>query len=115
MKKGSTRYVLFIRNYAFKIPSLSGYTQFLWGLLANMQEVRFSKVVSIKNKLCPIVFYIPFGIMVVMPKVRILNNNEISKVELENFCLDENCIIPAEIKYDSFGYLNGNLVVVDFG
>lgn len=115
MKKGSTRYVFFIGNYAFKIPSLHGYTQFLWGLLANMQEVKFSKISSIKDKLCPVVFYIPFGLMLVMPKVRVLNQNEISKSELESFCLDKNCIIPSEIKYDSFGYLGNKLVAIDFG
>jgi hypothetical protein len=43
MKKGSSRWVFFIFNLAIKIPSLYSWKNFLLGLLANMQEVEFSK------------------------------------------------------------------------
>lgn len=115
VSKGSSRYVLLIGNLAFKFPYFYSWKTFLLGLLGNMQEVEFSKVTEMKSKLCPIKFYLPLGFLVVMPKVRILVNNELSKDYLEKFCNLETCVIPAEIKSDSFGYYRDKLVVVDFG
>jgi len=115
MKKGSTRYIFFIGKFVFKIPSLYTWKNFLWGLLANIQETEFSKVDKMKEKLCPIKFTLPLGILVVMPKVRILKDNELTKDELTRFCTDDGFTIPSELKCDSFGYLNGKLVSVDYG
>ena len=112
---GSTRWVLLIGCFAFKIPSMYNWKNFLLGLLANMQEIEFSKCNDIKHKLCPIKFYLPFGLLVVMPKVRILVKDELSKEVLEKFCAEDNFKIPAELKYDSFGYFKGKLVAVDYG
>jgi hypothetical protein len=115
LRKGSSRYVLLIGNLAFKIPSLHSWRNFLWGLLANMQEVDFSTVKDMQDKLCPIKFHIPLGFLVVMPRVRVLEYGEIDKSILEEFCKLDNGTIPAEIKYDSFGYYKGKLVAIDFG
>jgi len=115
MKKGATRWVFFIGKFAFKFPSFSGWKQFLWGLLANIQEKEFSKVDVLKNKLCPVIFSFPFGFLVVMPKAKILERDEISKEHLKTFCTCGEFMIPSELKYDSFGYLNGKLVSVDYG
>ncbi len=68
-----------------------------------------------KHKLCPVIFHLPLGFLVVMPKVRILVKDELSKEALEKFCIEENFKIPAELKYDSFGYYKGKLVAVDYG
>jgi len=115
MKKGATRWVLFIGKFAFKFPSLFGWKQFLWGLLANMQEKEFSKIKNMKNKLCPVIFSLPLGFLIVMPKIQILKEGELTKEELIIFCISEEFLVPAELKYDSFGYLNGKLVAVDYG
>lgn len=115
LRSGSTRWVLIIGKLVFKIPSLHNYTNFLWGLLANMQEVKFSKCVDMKHKLCPIKFYLPLGFLVVMPKVRVLKNGELSKEELLEFCTEDNFKIPAETKSDSFGYYKEKLVAIDYG
>lgn len=115
MKKGATRFVFIFHNLVIKIPSLYSYKNFLNGLLANMQEVQFSKCTDFKDKLCPIKFHMPLGLMVVMPKAIILTKNEISRQDLETFCRVGQYKIPAEPKCDSFGYLNGKLVVVDYG
>jgi hypothetical protein len=80
-----------------------------------MQEVEFSKCAEIKHKLCPIKFYIPFGFLIITPKVRILNENELPIEYLKTFCIVDNFIIPAELKFDSFGYYKNNLVIVDYG
>ena len=115
LRSGSTRWVLLIGRFAFKIPSLYSWRNFLWGLLANMQEVEFSRCIDMKHKLCPVKFYLPLGFLVVMPKVRILKPDELPKEVLEKFCIEDNFKIPAEIKHDSFGYFKGNIVAVDYG
>jgi hypothetical protein len=115
-KRGATRWVFFIGKLAFKIPSLYSYRNFLWGLLANMQEVEFHNIKEMKEKLCPVYFHLPLGFLIVMPKIRILLEGEISKEELIDFCTNnEFYSIPAEIKNDSFGYYKGKLVAIDYG
>ena len=115
LRTGSTRWVLLIGKLAFKIPSLHSWKNFLFGLLANMQEVEFNKCKEMKHKLCPIKFYLPLGILVVMPRVRILKKDELPKKALKKFCFDDNFKIPSELKHDSFGYFKGKLVAVDYG
>ena len=115
LRRGSTRWVLLIGGFAFKIPSLYSWKNFLWGLLANMQEVEFNRCVEMKDKLCPIRFFLPLGLLVVMPKVRILTKDELPKEALEKFCVEDDFKIPAELKHDSFGYFKGKLVAVDYG
>ena len=68
-----------------------------------------------KSRLCPILVHIPLGLLNVTTRVRILNPKELSKKYLRSFCNLHSCVIPAEIKYDSFGYLHDNLVCVDYG
>ena len=114
MKFGSSRYVFFICKYAFKIPSPYSWRNFLCGLLANLQEVQFSKMKH--PKLCPVLFHLPLGFLVVMPKVKTLNRSDILKYDLDKFCTEENNFtVPAELKPDSFGIYRGNLVAVDYG
>ncbi len=115
IKKGSNRWVIYIGGFAFKIPSLYNYKRFLRGLLSNMQEIEFSHVVEFKEKLCPILYHLPFGFLIVMPRVRVLNEGEISKEELNKFCRVKEGNIPAELKSDSFGYYKGRLVAIDYG
>ena len=115
MLKGSTRYVFFIWHYAFKIPSLYSWKNFLLGILANLQEIKFSKCKDYKDKLCPIYFYIVGGLLIVMPKVRTLSENEIDSEILSNFIDDGIIHLPVENKDSSFGYLNGKLVAIDYG
>ncbi len=114
IKTGATRWVLLTKSYAFKVPNLTKYRTFLCGLLANMQEVAFSKVTIFKHKLCPVLFHLPGGLLVVMPRCGKLKK-QYTNYELENFCNLEEGVIPAEIKQDSFGMLNDNLVCLDYG
>lgn len=115
-RQGSTRWVIFIGAFAFKIPSLYSWKNFLWGLLANMQEREFSKIHDMSEKLCPVKFSLPLGLLVVMPRVRVLNEGELSREALEKFCTaNDNYTIPAELKHNSFGYFKGKLVAIDYG
>lgn len=80
-----------------------------------MSEVRTSKLEHFSKKVCPIIAYIPGGWLVVMPKAKILEDAEIEKRDLISFChIEDNCNIPAEYKPDSFGWLNGKLVAIDY-
>ena len=115
LRTGATRWVILIGQFAFKIPSLRSWRNFLCGLLANMQEVEFSKCNEMKHKLCPVKFYLPLGFLVMMPRVKILSKDDLPKEALEKFCVDDNFTIPAELKHDSFGYFKGKLVAVDYG
>ena len=113
--KSSTRWVFVAKKFVYKIPSLYSFKHFLLGLLANMQEVEFSKCKDFKKVLCPVKFYLSLGVLVVMPKVRILKPNEVSKDFLKDFCLNANLKDLVEFKHDSFGYLDNKLVAVDYG
>lgn len=114
--KGSSRWVFVVSSIAVKIPSFTSYRSFLWGLIANMNEVKFWNYANMKHKLCPITFYVPFGLLVVMPKVKVLTKGDgIGNDYLLSFCICENGKIPAETKLDSFGFLNNKLVCIDYG
>lgn len=113
---GSSRTVILTKKLAYKFPSFYSWKHFLWGLLANMQEREFSKIKEMQSKLCPVLFSVPGGFLVVMPKVRVLRDGEMTREQLNDFCTcNENYTIPAEPKPDSFGYHNGNLVAIDYG
>lgn len=115
IKRGSSRIVIFIAGYAFKFPYFLRYENFLHGLIANMNERKFWKCKEMRKYLCPVRFFLPFGFLIVMPKCRTLSDEEFNQEELKKFCDREAYKIPAEIKQDSFGYLNGRLVAVDYG
>jgi len=116
MKKGSTRWVFIGKKYVYKIPYLTRYNNFILGLLANGQEVTFSKIKGYKKQLMPIVFYLPLGFLVVMKKA-----NEISKTDWDLYYKDqaEEIItiynVPAELKRGSWGIYKNNLKAVDYG
>ena len=115
IKRGSTRWVIITEKYCFKIPSLHSYKNFLYGLLANMQESEFSSVSYFRPYLCPVVFSLPLGFLVVMPTIEILEWDKTCVGYLYLYSHRKDFTIPAECKPDSWGRLNGKLVAVDYG
>lgn len=110
---GVTREVLLVGGYAIKIPKLIyGWRNFLQGLMANMQEVDFSRAGW--PELCPIVFAVPGGWLTVMRRARVMTESEWVEFDVDTFCNGSN-IIPAEPKHDSFGWLDGKIVAIDYG
>ncbi len=109
IRHGTTRTVLLIGRWAFKIPSFVEWRLFLLGLLANMQERKFTTLGD--PLLCPVIFQVPGGFLCVMPRCTPLTRHEYSEhlVELKNWPL------PVEHKLDSVGWLNGRIVAVDYG
>ena len=111
---GTSRLVIFCFGFAIKIPNPSKMRRFLEGLRANRREVRVSKFGL--NELCPVKFYLPFGICLIMPKVRALTEMEWANFDSVNFCLAYNPSLPIECgKIEHFGWLGERLVALDYG
>lgn len=113
-KQGITREVFLFRDYAIKVPKLIyGWQKFLCGLLANMQEEMFGRCGW--PEVCPVLFAIPGGWLIVMRRCRPLTDEEWAGFDAEAFVNGENYMIPAETKRDSFGVLDGKIVALDYG
>lgn len=113
-RQGCTRIVILTRRLAFKIPNVrNGWRLFLYGLLANMQERTFSRAGW--PELCPVRWSIPGGWLVVMPRARPLSDDEFLAFDAEAFIDKPDYHVPAEAKADSFGWLDGRVVAIDYG
>lgn len=111
--RGVTRQVLLIGGLAFKIPRLNyGWPMFLRGLLGNMQEAVFGRCGW--EGICPVVWHIPGGWLVVQRRVRVLTDAEFDAMDYDAVCNRPGQPIPAERKSDSFGWLNGRVVAIDY-
>src|SRR5690349_2511949 len=72
IRTGVTREVFLTRRYAIKTPKLTGgWSFFLRGLLANMQERRLAT--ARWPELCPMLFSLPGGWLVVMRRAEPLS------------------------------------------
>jgi hypothetical protein len=115
IEKGSSRFVFMFWKYALKIPSLRSYDSFLRGILANMQEYNFYRYIK-TEKLCPIIFYLPGGVLNIMPKLKTLTTDEFNRINCPNLYISENgTTLPIEAKPDSFAHYNNKIVAVDYG
>lgn len=112
--RGSSRIAISLRDiYVLKIPNFSSYSLSLHGLLANLQEKTFSAAKW--TELCPVTIAGNSGLWLVMPYARPLTDEEYETFDYDAFIKQENYIVPAERKRDSFGILYGKVVAVDYG
>lgn len=135
-RRGVTREVFLVGQWAIKVPRMCyGWRSFLQGLLANLQEVDFWS--TRWPTLCPVLFAIPGGWLVVMRRARPLTDQEWAAFDYPSFVTmgchyaaanlemqhgnprpgaePEGGMVPVENKQDSFGVLNGVIVAVDYG
>lgn len=117
--KGASRWVICVGKYAIKFPSLRNYISFLWGLENNWKELNNYRKYGKGGyypieKLCPIVFSLPLGIVLIMKRAKIFTDKEFSFFNYEAFIKTNNTELPVEKKSDSFGVLNGRVVAVDY-
>jgi len=115
LRSGATRHVLLIGGLAVKIPRVTSWRLFLHGLLANMQEWQWS---GVSERLCPVLFSVPGGWLVVMPRVEPLNDIEWDVLqELWDALYGERAsmLLPVERKRCSVGSLGRRIVAVDYG
>lgn len=110
---GCTRTVWLIGQYAFKFPAMSEWRLFLLGLLANMQERVFSRAGW--PELCPVLWSLPGGWLVVMRRARLMTDEEFEAFDAESWAERGDYTVPVEYKSDSFGWVNGSIVAVDYG
>jgi hypothetical protein len=111
---GCTRIVILTRRHAFKLPNfLSGWRLFLTGLLCNMQERTFAQTGW--PELCPVQFSIPGGWLVVMHRVREMTDEEFLNFDSKAWADRGTHLIPCEHKSNSFGWLDGRPVCIDYG
>lgn len=111
IKTGVTRLVILIGSIAFKLPRFDyGWGGGLRGLLANMQEKTFH---TLSDKACPVLFSIPGGWLIVMPRCQPLTDDQWN--DLQSQGVYDYLPIPVEFKRDSFGVLNNEIVAVDYG
>lgn len=113
-RMGCTRWVILTKNYAIKFPALCHWNHFLQGILGNIQEQIFWK--NLKHpKLCPILFYLPSGLFLVMKRGEDLTMEEFFGINYEEWISEDGWIIPVENKICSFKKIDGNIVAVDYG
>lgn len=113
IKHGTTRTVFLIGRWAVKLPSMVEWRLFLLGLLANMQEVKFSRCGW--PELCPVVFSIWGGWLLVMRRAAPLPPEEFFALDVDVWKKRDGYEVPVEDKLDSFGLLDGRIVAVDYG
>ncbi|WP_085033923.1 hypothetical protein [Ensifer aridi] len=113
-RKGTTRIVFLIGLVAIKVPNfLNGWKLFLCGLLANMQERQFGAAGW--DGLCPVLWSLPGGWVVVMRRARVMTPEEFLAFDAEAFCNRSEYVLPVEAKSSSFGFIDGQIVAVDYG
>ena len=112
-REGCTRIVILTKRFAVKIPNIFSWRLMLYGLLANHQERTFSRLGW--PEVCPIRFSLPFAVCVVMEKAQPMTFEQWQSFDYESFCIKESYKVPVELKRDSFGWLNGRVVAVDYG
>ena len=109
---GSTRVAILTKRRAYKVPYPTAYRNFLQGLIANMDEVLLSPVIG-DDYLCPVLWSLPMGFLVVMPRVRTTTREELSEFESTNRF--KNFPVYIESKPCSWGWYNGKVVAIDYG
>ena len=114
IKYGSSRTVILTKKYAYKLPYIGLWKNFLWGLIANMNEVEFNRLKD--PRLAKVIFHLPAGFLVVMKKAKPLGIHEWNRKKFAEFSArHKGFVLPTELKPDSFGYIEGKLVAIDYG
>lgn len=118
IKYGSTRIVILINKYAIKLPNFTNYRGFLKGLLGNLMESNWNAVND--TRLAKILFKLPLGLLNVMEKAEPLESfnesyikNLLKPYHTENDVSDLRNIV--ELKQDSFGLINNEIKIIDYG
>lgn len=108
VRSGITRIVWLIGPYAIKIPNPRyGWGKFLYGLLSNMTERRFSTVAE-KFRLAPVIWSMWGGWLNVQRRCEPIIDEEFE-------ALNEDDWIPCDFKRENFGKLNGRILLLDYG
>jgi hypothetical protein len=107
---GVTRIVLLTKTYAFKIPNFRQWRLGLHGLCANLREREWATKKD--PRLCPVVWCMWGGWIVVQRRAEPLTDEQwtgakASRQEFEG--------LPLDWKRKNLGFIDGRIVLVDFG
>lgn len=118
--KGESRLVFLIGKWAIKIPRLNSWRLFLYGLLGNIHEYKWTKDVEpeVKPFLCPIIFYTPGGFLSIMPRCE--QSHNLYNLFYQSYKYKSVCTVKllsdiVEDKDSSVGIYNGRVVAIDYG
>lgn len=116
--RGSTRLVILCGRWAMKIPySKSGFYGYVHSVLCGWKANRDEYVWSKCNKetqmysfLCPVKYSFLFSMVIVMYRATPISCCNFKELDKQSFDFG-----GYEHKQDSFGKLNGEVVIVDYG
>lgn len=125
---GTVRIVILCFGLAFKVPypfARKGRNGGLRdGRMSNLEELKLWKRTGSTEiggvSLCPIKFSLPFGLLIVMPEAKPFTWDEWKAMDFrdryDNFTQPATALgVDDTIKPDTFGRLNGKIVVLDYG
>lgn len=110
IRTGASRLVVLLGPLALKFPRPWPWRGTLLGLLANLQERDFARLRH--PLLCPVLFALPGGWLVVMRRARPLTDQEFAALRPGDW---GGVLAVVEFKRSSFGVLAGRVVGVDYG
>lgn len=107
-----TRTVVLIGRWAIKAPAArNGWAMFLNGLLANIEEAKFSPLHGAFG-LCPVSLAIPGGWLSMQPRCQPLTDEQWGSIA--NSGPDWNGM-HCDFKRDNFGVCDGRVMLLDYG
>ena len=117
ISKGATRNVLIFKQFVIKIPTIKEYRLFLKGILANLQEKKWS---GHHIDLAKVLFCSKFGLFLIMERADVISNNIDwasfqlmikSKYQYDNL----QDFLLSDLKPSNWGYIRDHLVKIDYG
>lgn len=119
IKRGSTRLVFIFKKIVIKIPNNQEYRLFLKGMSANLREKSFSKIG--RGDLCKVRFCDKLGLFLIMERAQELDVKDIDwlkfREQLEERYKNDDLkdFLLSDSKPSNWGYINNNLVKIDYG
>ena len=108
--------VWLIGRYAFKFPNPSSWRSWFEGFIHNIREYNWYKYEPVGNGLSPVLFMFPSGLFIVMHRAIPLTNEEFKSMDYNKVTkLNSGHKVPCENKICSFGKINGEIKVIDYG
>ena len=117
-RKGTSRIVFLLGQYAIKFPTVSSWTLFLQGLIGNCKERTWGEFGKVAKEplLPPIVWVCPGGWVSIQRRVRPVRHRGLFYIELYH-AMSKSKIHRDfwlyDVKPENFGWYQGKLVKID--
>lgn len=118
LDRGCSRHVFGIGQHVVKVPRVDLWDRFLRGLQGNMQEAAYGR--ARWPELCPVAAALPGGFVLVMRRARVCSSADFPEAQARSMCeraaaSGRHVSSVVELKPDSWGWLDGRLVAIDYG